>query len=202
MKRKLTNYTGVYSRPSATRTHNGRADVVYDITYKVNGKKVWEKIGWLSDGYTAKYAHQVRAERLRSILHGHELPKQKQKMPYFKDLVAKYLDWAKDNKVRGGVDDTSRYKHHLGPFFKDKRIDEISALDLEKFKSVLFGKGLAPATVKHCLVLFRQIVNKAIAWGLYDGPNPIKGVNLPKLQNMRDRSLTYQEAKQLLVNTV
>ena len=198
MKRILTNYTGVYGRPSDTRTHNGRPDVSFDITYKVNGKKVWEKIGWASEGYTAKLASQIRADRLRSIRHGHELPQQKQKAPSFKDLAAKYLDWAKANKAWKGINDVSRYKNHLAPFFKDKRIDEISVLDLERFKSLLMDKGLAPATVKHCLVMFRQVVNKAIAWGLYEGANPIKGVKLPRLQNKKERFLTFKEAKQLL----
>ena len=198
MKRELTNYTGVYGRPSNTRTHNGRTDVSFDITYKLDGKKVWEKIGWTSEGYTAKLASQIRAERLRSIRHGQELPQHKQKAPSFKDLTAKYLDWAKDNKAWKGINDVSRYKNHLAPFFKDKRIDEISALDLERFKSLLMDKGLAPATVKHCLVLFRQVVNKAITWGLYEGTNPIKGVKLPRLQNKKERFLMFQEAKQLL----
>jgi integrase len=66
-------------------------------------------------------------------------------------------------------------------------------------KSELTKEGLlAPATVKHVLVLFRQIVNKAIAWGLYQGMNPVKGVKLPMLQNQRERFLSYEEADKLL----
>ena len=198
MKRELTNYTGVYGRPSETRTHNGRPDISFDITYKLNGKKIWEKIGWASEGYTAKLASQIRAERLRSIRHGQELPKHQNKAPYFKDLATKYLEWAADNKTRNGQNDVSLCKNHLSPYFKDKRLDEISAFDLEKFKSDLSKKGLAPASVKHCLVLFRQIVNKAITWGTYEGTNPIKGVKMPTLQNKRERFLTYKEAKRLL----
>ncbi len=46
-------------------------------------------------------------------------------------------------------------------------------LQLEKLKRDLDKKGLAPATIKHCLVLVRQMYNKAIAWGLYEGTNPV-----------------------------
>jgi integrase len=42
------------------------------------------------------------------------------------------------------------------------------------------------------------MVNKAKAWGLYDGENPIKGVKLPRYQNQRLRFLSYEEAKELL----
>ena len=36
---------------------------------------------------------------------------------------------------RAGEDDESRYIHHLRPEFDDKRLDEISPFDIEKFKS-------------------------------------------------------------------
>jgi integrase len=42
------------------------------------------------------------------------------------------------------------------------------------------------------------VFNKAVLWGLYEGSNPVKGVKLPKLQNQRERFLTYDEASLLL----
>jgi hypothetical protein len=43
--------------------------VCYEITYKINGKKKWEKIGYKSEGVTAKQAMLIRLKRL------HELPR-------------------------------------------------------------------------------------------------------------------------------
>ena len=198
MKRVKTKYQGVYERKSDSRTHNGKLDVCFDITYKHDGKKVWEKAGWASEGYTAKLASQIRAERLRNIRHGEELPQQKKKAPYFKDIAAKYLEWARANKTRGGRDDFYRYRSHLSAIFDDKRLNEISSFDLERLKADLMKEGLAPATVKHCLILFRQIFNKSILWGMYKGENPIKGVKMPSVQNQRQRFLSYEEADLLL----
>ncbi len=199
MKRVLTKYPGVYSRQAGSRSHNGKTDVCFDITYKLDGKKIWEKVGWASEGYAPKLAAQIRAERMRSMRHGEELPRQQKKAPYFKEVAAKYLEWAKDNKTLKGRDDFYRYRKHLAPRFDDKRLNEISTFDLEQFKSDLSKLGLAPATVKQMLVEFRQMVNKAILWGMYEGTNPIKGVKMPTLQNQRSRFLTYKEAKLLLV---
>jgi len=198
MKRKLTKYPGVYERHSDTRTHNGRADICFDITYKREGKKIWEKVGWIGEGYTANLASQFRAKRIMSMRHGEELPKQKQKAPYFKDVAAKYLEWAAHNKTREGRDDESRYRLSLAPVFDDKRLNEISSFDLERLKNDLTKKGYAPGSVKHCLMLFRQMFNKATQWGMYKGDNPIKGVKLPVLQNQRERFLTHDEADKLL----
>ena len=105
MERSLTKYSGVYERNSEIRKHNGRSDTCFDITYKYGGKKVWEKVGWASEGYSAKLASQVRADRIRSIRHGEELPKNKIKAPYFKQIAEKYLEWAVKNKTREGRDD-------------------------------------------------------------------------------------------------
>ncbi|MCE5265976.1 MAG: site-specific integrase [Deltaproteobacteria bacterium] len=198
MKRERTKYPGVYQRQSDTRVHNGKADACYDITYKRDGKKIWEKVGWVSEGYTAKVASELRSSRLRNIRHGEELPKEKTKAPYFKEVGKKYIEWVEVNKSRSGRDDKYLYKNHLASAFDDKRLDAISAFDLERLKNKLTQDGLAPGSVKHCLVLFRQMFNKAVLWGMHKGDNPIKGVKLPTLQNQRERFLTYDEASLLL----
>lgn len=198
MKRKITNYAGVYERKSDVKLHNGKPDVCFDVAYKRDGKKIWEKVGWISEGYSARLASQIRAEHIRKIRHGEELPKEKKKAPYFKEVAARYLEWASHNKTRNGIDDIIRYKRYLAPIFDQKRLNEISAFDLERVKADLSKRGLAPGTIKHCLVLFRQMLNKAILWGMYKGENPIKGVKLPILQNQRARFLSYEEADRLL----
>lgn len=194
--RERTKYTGVYRRVSEKTALNGKPDICFDITYKLEGKKIWEKTGWLSEGYSEKLANDIRAERVRSIRHGLDLPKQRAKAPFFKDVWKKYETWAKSNKR--ARDDISRYNNHLKDRFGDTRMNEISAFDLERLKSELLKEGLAPATVKHCLVLIRQIYNKAFTWNLYKGGNPVKGVKMPTVQNQRTRFLSHEEANTLL----
>lgn len=197
MKNEVTKFIGVYERQSAVRKHNGRPDVCFNIAYQFDGKLTWEKTGWLSEGYSSKLSSQIRAERIRSIRHGKELPKQKQKIPYFKDIAKKYLEWASTNKA-GSRDDLYRYRKHLAPLFDNKRLNEISSFDLERLKSKLVKKGLAAATIGHCLTLFRHMINKSIEWRLYKGENPIKGVKMPKIQNKRERYLSHDESDLLL----
>jgi integrase len=201
MKRELTKHTGVYQRTADSRKHAGKPDICFDIAYRLDGKLIWEKVGWLSEGYSAKLASDIRSERLRSMRHGKELPRQKTKAPYFKDIAKKYLDWATENKSRAGRDDAYLYKNHLASELQDKRANEISSFDLERLKDQLKRKGLAPASVKHCLVLVRQMFNKAQLWNLYDGINPVRGVKMPVIQNQRERFFSYDEAA-LLLNTL
>jgi integrase len=198
MKRTRTKHLGVYELKSETKKHNRKADVCFYVTYKHDGKKIWEKVGWASEGYSAKLASELRGDRVRSIRHGEELPKEKVQAPYFKEVAKKYNEWVEKNKSRSGRDDKYLYKNHLAPAFDDKSLNEISSFDLERLKNKLIKEGYAPGTVKHCLVLIRQIFNKAIQWGFFEGKNPIKGVKLPVLRNQRERFLTYDEANLIL----
>ncbi len=196
--RERTKYPGVYRRESTERMVKGRPDICFDISYKLDGKKIWEKIGWVSEGYSEKLAADIRSERVRSMRHGEELPKQKTKAPLFKDIWMKYEAWAKQNKTRAGADDVSLYNSHIKERFSDVRMDVITSFNLERMKADLSKEGLSPATTKHCLVLIRQVYNKATAWGLYQGGNPVRGVKMPTLQNQRTRFLSHEEASALL----
>jgi len=196
--RERTKYQGVYRRESTDRKFKGKPDICFDISYKADGKKVWEKVGWLSEGYSEKLAADILAERKRSIRHGEELPKQKAKAPTFKDLADKYLKWSKENKNREGIEDKSRYEHHLKPRFDNKRLDEISPFDLERMKSEMAKAGLSPKTISHCLGLIRSMYNRASDWEFYQGENPVKKVKKPVIQNTRDRFLSIEESENLL----
>lgn len=137
---------------------------------------------------------------MRSIRHNEELPQDKKKIPYFKDMAEKYLEWTEENKTRGGYDEKIRYRIHLKSEFADKRLDEISSFDLKRLKTKLIKKGLAPATQKHVLVVFREIFNKALVWDKsLNLQNPIKGMKLPNPKNNRLRFYTYEEVDKLLL---
>ncbi len=196
--KKVKKYQGIYYRNSTKKKHDGRPDKCFYISYRNGaGKFVREKVGWASEGYTAQMAMHVRGERLRKIRHGDELPNKKSKELTFAQAWKRYDKWL-DTGKKHVYDDRNRYKNHLKPKFASKALSQITTHDLEKFKGSLLKKGLAPQTTKHILVLIRQIYNKMIAWGLWNGQNPIKGVKMPKISNKRVRFLTHQEADKLL----
>lgn len=196
-RRKATKEKGVYELISDVRKHNNKPDICFYIVFKIEHKLIWEKIGWASEGYSIKLASNIRSERLRSIRHGEDIPQQKKKVPTFKEIADTYLKWSKENKNRAGIEDQSRYDNHLKQF-DDKRLDEISPFDLEKMKADMAKAEMAPKTISHCLGLIRSMFNKAADWNLYVGPNPVKKIKMPVIQNARDRFLSYEEAEILL----
>ena len=202
-KRHKTQFAGVYQRVAERVI--GKSDIVFDISYKKEGKKTWEKVGWKSQGYSAELARKIRNERIIAMQHGDELPQDKKKAITFEKLAEQYLKWSAENKSRDGIDDKSRYENHLKDRFDNKRLDEIVLLDLERMKSEMTKAKLSQKTIAHCLALIRAMYNKGLDWGLYNGENPVrkkrpgekKGI-MPTVQNARDRFLSVEEAELLL----
>lgn len=195
---RVSKFQGVFFRESSVKRYKGAPDRCFDICYKDRrGKLVWEKVGWTSEKYTAALAFQIRSERLRSMRHGEDLPKDKPVEYTLGDVWKKYDEWLETGK-RKPEDDRSYYEKHIKNVFSNKLISKISPFDLEKLKIKLKSQGYAPATIKHILVIIRQLINKAVAWGMWKGENPIKKVKLPTLNNARERFLSKEEAKDLL----
>ena len=205
--REPTKYQGVYQRQFKDRRdyRDGKPDICYDITYRVDGKKVWEKVGWKSQGYTAQVAREIRFERMQAVLQGtpvgNQIKKNQARVTHeivtLGDAWTVYKEKWLPNIARP-INQYSRYSLHLEPRFGDTPLDEIKPLDLETFKQELFGKGLAPKTTHHVLCLLRAIYNKMKEWELYDGPIPTEKFKMPKVDNSRVRYLTNEEADSLM----
>ena len=83
---------------------------------------------------------------------------------------------------------------HIGDYYKETPELLKKALEsFERLKSKLINQGLAPATVKHNLVLIRQLINKSILWGMWKGENPVKKVKLPTLNSVHPESPVFKE---------
>jgi len=225
-----TKYLGVRFKEVSTRSYKGKPDRYFLIRYGRESQTINEGVGFSSEGIDAKYASTVRAEIVKNIRLGtgcqslaekraleskrqaEELARreaQKRKNMPFDKLAVKYIEWAKGEK-KSWKDDQSLYLNHIKSALGNIPIKDISMIHLEKLKRGLqlkkgrYGKKLSDATIKHCLVLIRQIFNRAISWGMYEGTNPITATArenkkfLKIADNKRERFLSREEADLLL----
>ena len=93
----------------------------------------------------------------------------------------------------------STYTKQFKEVFKDKYLDEIKIVDIERYKAQR-SKEVAEATVNRNLSFLRCLFNKAIAWERFSGPNPVSKVKLFKENNTRLRYLEKEEITRLLSN--
>ncbi|WP_321403997.1 site-specific integrase [Maridesulfovibrio sp.] len=196
---KVKNMTGVFYYEHSTKRFRGKPDRTFYISYKISGKRKKEKIGLLSEGFSAAFASQVRAERLRQLrnqtlptaLQGKDITLD-QAWERFRDT---HLTLSKNSETVQIED--QRYCKHIQPRFGHMQLSRIAPFDLEEFKSDLLQK-YAPQSTSHIIGLIRRTYAKHIEWKLWTGTPPTVDIKISKSDNGRYRYLTVQEAKELL----
>lgn len=172
----------------------------YFIEIYIGGIRKRKKIG-----PSKALAETVEKKWMVEQAEGKFLDKKKQLNIKFEDFADEYLQlhskvnnksWVKSDEV--GI-------KTLKAFFAGKCLHEITPhmIDLfkqEKLKKGEEGKVLKPASVNRKLACLKSIFNKAIAWGKFTGPNPVKQVKLFKENNQRLRFLEKEEIVRLLTN--
>ena len=195
-------YTGVYYYESKTRPRlHGHPDRCFVISYKVDGKKRWEKIGWESEGYTPQIATEIRAKRIRALRHGEEvktsreLRAEKRKTNRtLEEIKEAYFSSNKGQSIKGRKTDLNRWDKHLKPLIGAKRVSELSPFDIERIKKAMADKK--PATIANALELLRRIINFGVKHGLC--PSLKFTIELPKKDNEVTEYLTEDEARRLV----
>lgn len=221
------------TRPERCFYVNYRKRLTQGDGKKGPSKLIWERVGWESEGITTDKARDFRGQILANIRlgEGHQSLAEKREIDQtrreakhlekelkerentpFDVLAQKYIEWAKANK-KSWRDDMTRYIKHIKPVIGNIPIREISVLNMERLKKTLKRKKvtngknssyLSDATVKHCLVLVRQMFYRGETWRLFEGVNPVRlTTNADKKflktgDNKRLRFLTKMEADTLL----
>ena len=83
-------------------------------------------------------------------------------------------------------------------FFGDYGVLEISPSLINDFKTKRRNEGVKPATIHRQLDIMKRAFNLAIREWEWCDKNPVARVSLEKLNNKRDRWLTFQEEENLL----
>lgn len=141
----------------------GKNDVCFNINYRNGRRLIWEKIGKLSEGYSAEVAAEIRAERIKALRHGEEVKTQKeirqekqQRDKSFQEVAADYFE-IKGANLKGIVTDKNRYEKHLSPILDNLHVSEITPQVVEELQKTLTERK--PATVWNVLELMRRIIN-------------------------------------------
>ncbi len=194
--RKATRFTGVQSRESSTKKHNGRPDVCFTIDYidSTTKKRVRKDIGWSSQGITAAYASQIRAESIlksqtQTLVVMNELSLEQAFDKYVEDwLIARNKSPDTDTYLFNK--NLKKYGHIL--------LKDIDVLLLDKMIAEFTARNLSKRTVRYLISIIQRVMRKMVAWNLFKGELPFDRLILPKLNNARQRFLTPDEANALL----
>lgn len=201
-RRIKTDHTGVYFREAQRRIQaNGKPDICWDIHYKLpNGRDQWEKVGWVSEGYTVKDAVELYGMRIKALRH----PELQSAQPSsacvggtIGELWKKYEELCLPNQKAPGVAQTA-YRY-IKKRFNNVHATRISRLDVEQFREELLAAGLSKAYVNAIVKILGALINKGVEWGVLGSMrSPTSKMGLRGADNPRERFLTRNEALRLL----
>jgi integrase len=80
----------------------------------------------------------------------------------------------------------------------NKRLNQITRLQLVQFHSSLVNEGLAPASANHHLKVIRSSLNLARQWGFLEGENPASRIAMLPEDNKIQRLLDDAQLERLL----
>jgi len=104
----------------------------------------------------------------------------------------KYIEYAKNKKV-SWRDDRQRYLTYVKGWLGEYQMPRIKPTDVQAILDSMFEK--APSTRKQVFQLISRLFNWSSKMQLYNGSNPCRALELPKLNNERVRYLSPDELK-------
>ena len=212
LTRHQTNKVGVFyilGKPRAKAKEDktsitGKPDKIYYIMYRLDGKKVEEKVGRESERMTPAKAAKIREQRVNGVsLPNTERRRQRQAKDQAEAnrwTIGKLWDAYKANKpnFKGIVTDENRFKNYLHDL-ANLSPEELTTQKVDSLRLKLFKSGKKAGTVKNVLELLRRIINFGVKKGLCSWQDPSRlHFEMPRLNNTKTEMLTEEERKRFL----
>jgi excisionase family DNA binding protein len=165
------------------------------VDYLTNGRRIREVVKDAQTRSEATLHLQLRVSEAFRNARGLEGSKGNVRFADFSETYIK--DYAKANK-RSWRCDKSRLNVSLTPTFGAYHLRDITALQIEKYRTKRLESGISKSTVNRELALMKRMFNLAIDWG-YAHENPVRKIRFfSEKDNLKERILTKEEESRLL----
>ena len=165
----------------------------YFIDYYANGRRVREVISG-----SRGLAEKVLRKRQSAVDENRYLDIRRTEKVRFEDFANEYIENHSKPNNRSWEQAEAHNIKRLKAYFSGKFLNEITPLDVEKFKAYAVGE-VSQATVNRALALLSSMFNRATNWKRFNGVNPVKGIRFYKEQG-RLRYLEKEEIAKLIAN--
>jgi integrase len=142
-------------------------------------------------------AKEVLARKKAEAAEGRYSAPARKQSPLLKDFVEEYLEYYRANRRPRSAKRHETSWHAVQPVLGTKRLDELSPLDLERYRRQRKQANRSEITINRELAFLRNLYNVAIAWGKA-AENPVRKVRFAREHNERPRFLSPEEETRLL----
>jgi integrase len=181
-----------------------KPEKIFYIMYRLDGKKIEEKVGRESEHMTAARAAKIREQRINGVTlpntERRRMRQEKAKAEAGRWSIGRLWEAYKDNNpnLKGIVTDENRFKNYLQDFAK-LTPEELTTQIVDSLRLKLLKSGKKAGTTKNVLELLRRVVNFGVKKGLCPWQNPSRlHFEMPRLNNIKTEMLTKEERKRFL----
>lgn len=179
-----------------TRVHKGGRKMAYwYIVYSINGKRKWEAVG--EEGLITKTAARELLKKREQQVKLGQWDMLEAKIPTLHQIIPKYVEYLRDVRHNRTWKKSKEHLVKLGKIFGDKKLSEITAEDIDIYKSARV-KQVSQATANRELEVLSNLFTIAERWKKFFGKNPVSQAGLFKLNNQVERILNSAEEEKLL----
>ncbi len=165
----------------------GTGGRTFALRFRAYGKRRYVTLGTAADGWTRAKAEEELANVLADVRRGIWQPARRQNgrepaaEPTFHEFASEWLDARRHEFASRTAEDGLALSHHLLPFFKDHRLSEITAQEVDRYKAGkirereegLVERPLSNRTINKTLTRLGQILDAAVRYELIEH-NPVK----------------------------
>jgi len=190
-----------------------RGSRAFALRFQAYGKRRYLSLGTAEQGWTRRKAEDELANVLADVRRGIWKPARPAEdveaipAPTFHEFASEWLESRRHEFAARTVEDyTLALSHHLLPFFKDHRLSEITAQEVDRYKAAkvrereqgLVERPLSNRTINKTLTRLGQILDAAVRYDLIDY-NPVK-TKVEKLKEAEPKRarLTGEQVQALL----
>ncbi|MEI2614298.1 MAG: tyrosine-type recombinase/integrase [Methylotenera sp.] len=179
---------------------NRQGQGTFYYRYKdINGKTCTQKVGRSTDIDLAEARNRAKALRAEIALGANHRADDKAEKAvitfddFFKDH---YLPYVKPRK-RSWDRDEELYRLRIKAAFGNKRLNQVTRLQIQTFHSGLLDEKLAPATANHHAKLIRHMLNLAVEWNMLE-KNPASRIHMFEEDNKEERYMNDEQLGNLM----
>lgn len=190
-----------------------RGGHTFALRFQAYGKRRYVSLGTAEEGWTRRKAEDELANVLADVRRGIWKPARSTEdteqapAPTFHEFASEWLTTRRHEFAARTVEDYElALSHHLLPFFKDHRLSEITAQEVDRYKAAkvrereqgLVERPLSNRTINKTLTRLGQILDAAVRYELLDY-NPVK-TKVEKLKEAEPKRarLTGEQVQALL----
>jgi len=192
----------------------GKQGTTYAARVRAYGQRHYLSLGYSWQGATRHQAETELQNILADIRRGTWQPPQPQTTaptqpddPTFHEFASQWLEGRRHELAARTVEDYELgLTHHLLPFFKDHRLSQITAREIDRYKTAKVrereharvDRPLSNRTINKTLIRLGQILDVAVRYDLIDH-NPVKGKVTKLKEQPPTRARLHGEQVQVLL---